>query len=54
MRKQDFTVFENEKWQEIALFEHIMTNAEVMKPVEVPAVLSSRIAEQKEANVLEF
>lgn len=37
MKKEDFAVFENGKRQEIALFEHITTKAEVTKPVDVPA-----------------
>ena len=36
MKKEDFAVFENGKRQEIALFDHITTKAEVTKPVEVP------------------
>lgn len=36
MKKEDFAVFENGKRQEIALFDHITTKAEVIKPVEVP------------------
>lgn len=37
MTKEDFAIFENGKRQEIALFQHITTNADVTKPVEAPA-----------------
>ncbi|HET6933035.1 MAG TPA: VWA domain-containing protein [Candidatus Acidoferrum sp.] len=36
LKKEDFAVFENGKRQEIALFEHVATKGEVMKPAEVP------------------
>jgi VWFA-related protein len=36
LKKEDFAVFENGKRQEIALFEHVTTKAEVMKPAAVP------------------
>ena len=36
LEKEDFAVFENGKRQEIALFEHVTTKREVMKPAEVP------------------
>jgi len=36
LKKEDFAVFENGKRQEIALFEHVTTKREVMKPAEVP------------------
>ena len=36
LKKEDFTVFENGKRQEIALFEHVTTKGEVMKPAAVP------------------
>lgn len=36
LKKEDFEVFENGKRQEIALFEHVTTKGEVMKPAEVP------------------
>ena len=36
LKKEDFAVFENGKRQEIALFEHVTTKGEVMKPATVP------------------
>jgi len=36
LKKEDFAVFENGKRQEIALFEHVTTKGEVMKPAAVP------------------
>lgn len=36
LKKEDFAVFENGKRQEIALFEHVTTKGEVMKPAQVP------------------
>jgi VWFA-related protein len=36
LKKEDFAVFENGKRQEIALFEHVRTKGEVMKPAAVP------------------
>jgi VWFA-related protein len=36
MKKEDFAVFENGKREEIALFDHITTKAEMIKPVEAP------------------
>jgi VWFA-related protein len=44
MKKEDFAVFENGKRQEIALFEHVTTNAEVTEPVAVPeGVFTNRV-----------
>ena len=36
LKKEDFAIFENDKRQEIALFEHVITKAEVKKAVELP------------------
>src|ERR1700752_2523817 len=36
LKKEDFAVFENGKRQEIALFEHVTTKGEIMKPTAVP------------------
>ncbi len=36
LKKEDFAVFENDKRQEIALFEHVTTKAEVIKPAAMP------------------
>ncbi len=36
LKKEDFAVFENDKRQKIALFEHVITKAEVTKAVELP------------------
>jgi VWFA-related protein len=44
MKKEDFAVFENGKRQEIALFEHVTTKAEVAEPAAVPeGVFTNRI-----------
>jgi len=45
MKKEDFAVFANGKRQEIALFEHVVTNTNVMKPEAVPAgVFTNEVA----------
>jgi len=36
MKKEDFAVFENDKRQEIAFFEHVVTKAAMTKPTELP------------------
>ncbi len=46
MKKEDFVVLENGKRQEIELFDHITTKAEVMKPVAVPAGVFTNIVQQ--------
>jgi VWFA-related protein len=37
LKKEEFVVLEDGKRQEIELFDHVTTKAEVMKPAEVPA-----------------
>ncbi|HET7108519.1 MAG TPA: VWA domain-containing protein [Candidatus Acidoferrum sp.] len=46
MKKEDFVVLENGKRQEIALFEHITTKAEVMKPTPVPPGVFTNTVQQ--------
>ncbi len=46
MKKEDFVVLENGKRQEIALFDHITTKAEVMKPTAVPAGVFTNTVQQ--------
>ncbi len=46
LKKEDFAVFENGKRQEIALFEHVTTKREVMKPAEVPEGVFSNTVER--------
>ena len=46
MKKEDFVVLENGKRQEIALFDHITTKAEVMKPTAMPAGVFTNTVQQ--------
>ena len=46
LKKEDFVVLENGKRQEIALFEHVTTKGEVMKPVPVPEGVFSNTVER--------
>lgn len=47
MKKEDFVVLENGKRQEIALFDHVVTKAEVMKPADVaPGVYTNTVQQR--------
>lgn len=54
MKKEDFVVLENGKRQEIALFDHITTKAEVMKPTAVPAGVFTNTVQQDANRVTIF
>src|ERR1700688_4916199 len=54
MKKEDFVVLENGKRQEIALFDHITTKAEVMKPTAMPAGVFTNTVQQGGSRVTIF
>ncbi len=54
LRKEDFAVLENGKRQEIALFDHVTTKAEVMKTADVPAGVFTNAIKQGQNRVTIF
>jgi VWFA-related protein len=54
MKKEDFVVLENGKRQEIALFDHVTTKAEVMEPAAVPAGVFTNTVQQRGNRVTIF
>jgi VWFA-related protein len=54
MKKEDFAVFENGKRQEIALFEHVTTKAEVAEPAAVPEGVFTNRVEQGTGRITIF
>jgi len=54
LKKEDFAVFENGNRQEIALFDHIRTKAEVMRPAAVPRGIFTNMVEQSQSRITIF
>ena len=54
LKKEDFAVFENNKRQEIVLFEHVVTKAEVTKPAPLPPGEFSNTVQQGSGRITVF
>ena len=54
LKKEDFAVFENDKRQEIAFFEHVTTKAEVAKPGEAPPGVFTNTVQQGPSRITIF
>jgi len=54
MKKEDFAIFENDRRQEIALFEHVTTKAELTKPAEVGPGEFTNTVEQSTGRITIF
>jgi VWFA-related protein len=54
MKKEDFAVFENDKRQEIALFEHVTTKAEVARAPVLPAGEFTNTVQQNSGRITIF